>query len=82
MTEQAIVQGDLKINTGIEDDLFDGEVLEITLAALNRSLPTCHEKSRSWDILTSINGANKSDNIPESKARELKQAMGVPFYDS
>ena len=75
MTEQAAVQGDLKINTGIEDDLFDGEILEIILVALNRSLSTCHEKSRSWDILTSIISANKSDSILETKARELKQAM-------
>lgn len=76
MTKQATVQDKFKINNGIEDGLFDGGILEIILAALNRFLSICHEKIRSWDILTSINSANKSDSIVESKARELKQAMG------
>lgn len=75
LTEQATVQGDLKINTGIEDDLFEGEILEIIISALSRSISSCHEKSRSWDVITSIISANPSANILESKARELKQAM-------
>lgn len=75
LTEKVSVQGDIKINVGVEDDLFHNEIIEIILTALKRSLSTMHEKSRFHDVITSVINANESYGLIESHDRELKQAM-------
>lgn len=75
LSEKAAVQGDLKINIGIEYDLFPEEIMEIILAVLRKSLSTMHAKSRFHDVITSVINANQYDGIIESYDKDLKQAM-------
>lgn len=74
-TEKAIVQGDLKINVGTEDDLFPNEIMEIILTTLKKSLSTMHAKSRFHDVITSIVNANQCNGEIDSHDKALKQAM-------
>ncbi|MEG9731268.1 hypothetical protein [Enterobacter asburiae] len=75
LTEKAAVQGDLKINIGVEDDLFSDEIMDIILTVLKRSLSTMHEKSRFHDVIKSVIDANESHGLIESHDKDLKQAM-------
>ncbi|GKX42538.1 hypothetical protein SOASR015_15720 [Pectobacterium carotovorum subsp. carotovorum] len=75
LTDKSSVQGDISINIGAEDDLFDGEIFEIIISTLNKSLSTLHEKSRFHDVISSIINTNKIDGIIDVHDKELKQAM-------
>ncbi|WP_148057956.1 hypothetical protein [Lelliottia amnigena] len=75
LTEKAVVQGDLKINVGVEDDLFPDEIMEIILTVLKKSLSNMHVKSRFHDVITSVVNANESNGLIESRDKDLKQAL-------
>lgn len=76
LQEKSLQQSHLAINIGDEDDLFDGEILEILMRTLSRTLSSSiKEKTRSYDIIRSIIDNNKTKDEIKEKENRLKKAL-------
>jgi hypothetical protein len=70
------VQGGILLDTGDEDDYFEGEIFELTLIAIKDFLQkSTHAKSRREHLLSSIVKSNLMNDLHEQKARVLKESL-------
>ncbi|WKL69678.1 hypothetical protein Q1Z72_13785 [Pseudomonas qingdaonensis] len=70
------VQGGILIDSGDEDDYFEGEILSVILDALDDYLKkSTHSGSRRQHLLESILDSNEYSGLHEQKSRSLKEAL-------
>ncbi|KDO00817.2 hypothetical protein [Pseudomonas donghuensis] len=70
------VQGGILIDSGDEDDYFEGEILSVILDALDDYLKkSARPGSRREHLLKSILDSNESNGVREEKSRSLKDVL-------
>lgn len=70
------VQGGILIDSGDEDDYFEGEILSVILDALDDYLKkSTRAGSRRQHLLESILESNESNGLREQKSRALKDVL-------
>lgn len=75
LQEKKPSQGDLYLNTGTEDDFFDGEILEYLVKTLERSLTSIRKDTRHHHIITELVKSNPHENKMNELDKKLKQAL-------
>lgn len=68
-------QGDIFLNTGDEDDYFDGEILEFIIRTLQRSLSSIKDDSRHYHIISALIENNSHKNKIDELDKKLKQIL-------
>ena len=63
------------LKSGVEEDLYPGEIKDIILSELEKALKNLPEKSRRADILTDIIRSNNYEKLSESRVKKLKNIM-------
>lgn len=75
LTDKSFTQGGLSLNLGEEYDLFDGEIKEVVLSSLKKSLLSCYEDGRFHHILSAIVSANVDAGELSDRDKKLKQTL-------
>lgn len=63
------------LQSGCEFDFYPGEIKDIVLSTLDKSLNSIQKKSRRYDIISDIINANDYQKYSETKAVELKNLL-------
>ncbi|HHO3377025.1 TPA: hypothetical protein ACRRWQ_000819 [Morganella morganii] len=75
LLEKTPAQGDLYLNTGDEDDFFEGEISEYLILTLEKSLPSIRNDSRHHHIINEIIKNNPHKDKLKELEGKLKKAL-------